>query len=55
MIPVFDKNAAFVWALYGLTVGGVLLTILVAAIHARLAKARLQRMKALNQPDGDKS
>lgn len=44
MIPVFDKNAAFIWACYGLGALMIVATIITVALKARIAKRALARL-----------
>ncbi|KCZ91854.1 heme exporter protein CcmD [Hyphomonas johnsonii] len=51
IIPAFDKNAAYIWACYGLglvLIGGALLGVV---LRARAARAELAR---LTLDEGDK-
>ena len=45
MLPEFDKNAAFIWAIIGLGLALPILLALYAAVRERLAKRRLERMR----------
>lgn len=44
-MPEFDKNAAFIWAIFALGVALPILLALYAAIRARSAKKRLERLQ----------
>ena len=43
MLPELDKNAAFIWACYGLGALMILATIVIVTLKARAAKAGLVR------------
>jgi len=45
MLPEFDKNAAFIWAIIGLGLALPILLATYAAVRERLAKRRLERMR----------
>lgn len=45
ILPVFDGNAAFIWACYGVGFGMIALTGLYVWARARGAKAALKRME----------
>ena len=45
-MPEFDKNAAFIWASYGLGALMIAATILAVILKARFAKAQLVRIEA---------
>lgn len=51
MLPQFDKNAAFIWASYGLGVLMIGVTILTVMLKARAAKANLARLEATIRED----
>ncbi|MCF6328249.1 MAG: hypothetical protein L3J02_00390 [Henriciella sp.] len=48
MLPEFDKNAAFLWAITGLGLALPILLAIYAAVRERLAKRRLERMREAN-------
>lgn len=48
ILPQFDKNAAFIWACYGVSAAVLLLTGLWVWITARGARRALQRAQELS-------
>jgi heme exporter protein CcmD len=44
-LPVFDKNAAYVWAAYALSFGVVAALVVIVSVRARLARVRLARLQ----------
>lgn len=46
MLPDFDKNAAFIWACYGIGAISLILTLLVVTLRAKASRARMQRAEA---------
>ncbi len=46
MMPDFDKNAAFIWACYGLGAILIAATLVHALISARAARRRLAALEA---------
>ncbi|MEZ5998566.1 MAG: hypothetical protein R3B98_07730 [Hyphomonas sp.] len=46
MLPVFDKNAAFIWAVYAIGASAILITALIVILKARASKAALERTEA---------
>ncbi|MEM7327872.1 MAG: hypothetical protein AAF437_03970 [Pseudomonadota bacterium] len=45
-MPEFDKNAGYIWAIVIIGVGVPILLSLYAAMRARMARARLERLRA---------
>ncbi len=45
MLPEFDKNAAFIWAIIALGIGLPILLAIYAGLRARLARRRLERLR----------
>lgn len=45
MLPEFDKNAAFIWACYGLGALMICATLITVLLKARAAKAGLARIE----------
>ncbi len=46
MIPVFEQNAAFIWAIYAIGAVVPVGLFVYALIRARIAKRRLDRLQA---------
>lgn len=53
MLPELDKNAAFIWACYGLGALMILATIVIVTLKARAAKAGLVRIEAQLRQEGN--
>ena len=49
LIPVFDKNAAYIWASYGIAFSLIGFTILLTAFRARAAVKARQAIDALSE------
>ena len=45
MLPEFDKNAAFIWAIIGLGLALPIVLAVYASVRERFAKKRLTRMR----------
>jgi len=43
MLPDFDKNAAYIWAVYAIGATAILVTALIVVFRARASKAALER------------
>lgn len=46
MLPEFTSNAAFIWAIYSIGLAVPAALFVYAALRARLAKRRLERLQA---------
>ncbi len=46
MLPDFDKNAAFIWACYGIGAASLVLTIVIVTLRAKTSRAKMQRAEA---------
>lgn len=51
MLPEFDKNAAFIWACYGLGALMIGVTIIAVMLKARAARAGLVRIEAQSRKE----
>lgn len=49
LLPVFDKNAAYIWASYGIAFSLLALTILTTALKARAARKAKQALDAMSK------
>lgn len=45
-MPEFDKNAGYIWAIVIIGVGVPILLSVYAALRARMARARLERLQS---------
>ncbi|MEL7032667.1 MAG: heme exporter protein CcmD [Pseudomonadota bacterium] len=45
-MPEFDKNASYIWAIVIIGVGVPILLSAYAALRARMARARLERLQS---------
>lgn len=45
-MPEFDKNAGYIWTIVVIGVGVPILLSVYAAMRSRLARARLERLRA---------
>lgn len=46
MLPAFDDNAAFIWVIYAIGLAVPALLLVYAALRARAAKHKLERLQA---------
>lgn len=49
MLPRFDHNATYLWAIYGLGAFGLVAMTLGVILKARAARKRLERMESLDK------
>ncbi|MEZ5953733.1 MAG: hypothetical protein R3C13_05430 [Hyphomonas sp.] len=53
MLPDFDKNAAYIWAVYAIGASAILLTALIVILKAKASKAALAKAEArIREEDG---
>lgn len=50
MIPVFDDNAAFIWAIYLIGFAVPVALAIYCGLRARLARRRLERLQGSDKP-----